>query len=367
MHRKLKIIAAICAFGTVIFAIGMTSDDREEKSRRSVDTTWSVQLNELNYLVMKASSINMIRGLHFNQEQTQRLLSLSVMMQELMDAPPVTGNACSGEVQEIRNAYLTLTDKLLQGDSIASDFKEELYRQRKKEADLIRFTLLGAQRPGYMGKGCIKCHCEPKNFPRGSAAEKDPAIVTAKVRQETDLAHVEGLLGKVATEKLWEIKDQVWLILNHGQQCVAADFRCCLLPTSNLLQDERIGQAASTDEWKKYLDDIRKLSNAEWEIYKPQFLDPIKEIIRATLPGIKTHEVEKRIAQVESIISTARKLGKMDYEIQKEAFCASIQYAISIDDLNGESFRSDDERKFIAAMFLLYYESDMIYKQMLEH
>ena len=350
---------------TTLTVWGMTHIREEKHCDPQKDTTWSVQLNELNYLVLKASSINLVRGMHFNQDQAGRLLVLSQMMKELMDAPPEAGEKCSGDVLAIRNVYRELTVRLASGDSLDESFKQQLYDLRKKEADLVKLSLLGAQRSGYSGKGCLKCHCEPSRFPTGTAAEKDPVAVTPKVRRDTDLAHVEGLLGKTATEKLWEIKDQVWLIVNYGQQCVAGDFRCCLLPAGALAEDDRIGQAANASDWGTYLDDIRKLSNKDWDIYKPQYLDPVREIVQSTLPGIKSAEVEKRIAKVEYIINTARGLGKMDYEIQKDDFCKSLQKAISIDDLNGESFRTDDDRKFIAAMYLLYYGSDQIYQQML--
>jgi hypothetical protein len=351
-----------------ILSIGLGSSWKENKNNTAFaeDTAWSVQLNELNFLVMKASSINLINGLHLNRTQAEKLKALSEKVAATLPAKPETYGKCYPEISRIRSQYIDLCARLEQGDSINEAFKNEIYNVRELEAKWVKNSLLGAQQAGYTGKACLKCHCLPDKFPAGKAAQRDPVPVTPAVRKETDAAHVEGLFGKEATLLVWELKEEVDQLLNNGQRCLVKEFRCCLIPSANLQEPERIGQASSNGDWQNFLAEARKLDDAQWEQYKPLFLDPIREGIRATLPGIRKNEIEQRIARIEEIVRTARGLDKMDYEIQKESLCEAIIQIMKVDQLNGEDKRSDEDRMFITAMFLLYFDSPHQYETILK-
>jgi len=61
------------------------------------------------------------------------------------------------------------------------------------------------------------------------------------------------------------------------------------------------------------------------------------------------------------MINDSRKMDEIDFELQKENLCVRLSEALKIDLLNGEATRQPDERKFIAAMFLLYPGNSAVY------
>jgi hypothetical protein len=342
-----------------------TNNNKPYYSSSINDTSWSVQLNELNYLVLKASSINLINGLHLSKKQASELKTLAEQIEVVLPPAPDIKNHCSNEIVEIRNVYINLVSLLIKRDTIPASFKEKVFEIRENESVIIKKTLLGAQKEGYHSEGCLKCHCTPSGFPSGNINQLETKPINDKVRKETDLAHVKGLFGEEGTLLLWEYKSTVDSILSNGQKYVLKDFRCCLLPSDLLKNPARIGQAAFSSEWIDYLTDIRTLSDDSWNSYKPLYLEPIKDVIKATLPGIRKNEIEKRLADVEAIIVEARQMNRMDFEIQKDQLSERLSKAISIDELNGEATRLPEDRQFIAAMFLLYFGSPQLYDKII--
>jgi hypothetical protein len=329
------------------------------------DTNWSVQLNEMNYLVLRASSINMIYGMHFSREQAEKLKALAEKLAKILPVAPDTHNKVYGGWQEVPGVYKNLVELLQRGDSIPQELKQHVLNVRELEANIIKHSLLGAQKADYTGEGCLKCHAAPEQFPYGDISKMETKTITAGMRREIDQAHVKGLFGEEGMLMLWRVKDTVWDILNNGQRYVIKDFRCCLIPSDLLSDPARIGQAAFTGEWGEYLESVRQLSDENWDIYKPLFLLPLEDIIRATLPGVQQKEVKSRIHKVESVLTATRKLSRLDFAIQKENKVDELRKAISIDALNGEAGRADDDRKFISAMFLLYFGSPQLYDRII--
>jgi hypothetical protein len=361
--RVILPIFFICVF--VSFFWQGTNNNTSYNPSPINDTSWSVQLNELNYLVLKASSINLINGLHLSKKQASELKILAEKIDAVLPPVPDTKNHCSTEIIEIRNVYINLISLLTRRDSISASFKEKIFEIRENESDVIKKTLLGAQKNGYHADGCLKCHCNQAGFPDGNINLMETKPIDYKVRKETDLAHVKGLFGEEGTLFLWEYKSTVDSILSNGQKYVLKDFRCCLLPSDLLKNPARIGQAAFSSEWIDYLTDIRTLSDDSWNSYKPLYLEPVKDVMKATLPGIRKNEIEKRLSDVEAIIIEARQLNRMDFEIQKDQLSERLSKAISIDELNGEATRLPEDRQFIAAMFLLYFGSTQLYDKII--
>jgi hypothetical protein len=323
--------------------------------------SWETELNEMNYLVLKASSINLIYGLHLNREQAAALKNLAERVAASLPAAPDTKGQCSEDVREIRNTYAELNSLLATGQSLTDGFQKKVFSLREKQADMIKRSLLGAQEAGYKGEDCLQCHCEPQHFPAGDIRGLNTKTITADLRKETDEAHVRGLFGDEATLLIWQLKDSVWNILSNGQRFVSKDYRCCLIPSDVIKDPSRIGQAAFEGGWLEYLRSIRELNEKDWNHYKFLFLFPVDELLRASLPGIRDKEVKKRIAGVESVITEARKLSRMEFDIQKETLCGQLAAATSIEALNGEMSRTEENRRFITAMFLLYFGSPELY------
>ncbi len=365
MNHRILILLILIASAITLASVRPPSEKQLRAGGSGADTSWEVQLNEMNHLVVKASSVNLIRGLHLSREQASQLKVHAASVAALLPPCPDSRGRCLRVFSLAREIYMALIDRLIRNDTLGNAFEQQVLEVRKQEAEVIRLSVIAAEQRHYQDRGCIKCHALPEHFPSGGTMKKEAPVVTASMRRETDLAHIEGLLGKEATQKLWDIKDDVYQILTRGQQCLTSGFRCCLLSPDGLKNPERIGQAASTDAWTAYLDAAYPLSDEDWKIYRSLYLDPVAEIIEASLPGIRKKEVERRTAKVEEIISLARGLSRMDYEIQREALAEALINAISVDALNGEEHRNEDERRFLAAMFLLYHGSENLYDQII--
>jgi hypothetical protein len=259
-----------------------------------------------------------------------------------------------------------LIDILLKQQPVSDSMKNAVNEMRVQEADLIKRTLLAADNPAYHGEGCLECHAPPALFPKGSIASKDTKPITAAYRKDIDLAHVKGLFGDEGTALVWDLKEAVDSILNNEQRYVFASFRCCLIPAQNSGDPGIIGQSFVTNEWIEYFKSIRELSDKKWLEYKDLFIIPLEDIVKAKLPGIKKKDIDKRIKNAEVVINECRKMDKIEFELQKENLCISLSKALNIDDLNGESSRAADERKFMAAMFLLFPGTSQMYARILQ-
>ncbi|MFA5195296.1 MAG: hypothetical protein WC401_05820, partial [Bacteroidales bacterium] len=80
----------------------------------------------------------------------------------------------------------------------------------------------------------------------------------------------------------------------------------------------------------------------------------LRDILEAKLPGIKKNDKKRMMHSAEAVITDARNMDEIDFELQKENLCVRLSEALNVDILNGEANRQSDERKFIAAMFLLF-------------
>ncbi len=328
---------------------------------------WEKQLNSLNYLVMKSSSINLIHGLYLSDDQINKLIPLAKQVEALnIDIPDKT-YYYSRELNNIGETYQKLISDLLQNSVVNESLKNEVYRARELESDIIKRSLLGTQLPGYKADGCLKCHATPDKFPTGSIAGKDTKPISSSDRKEIDLAHVKGFYGEEGTQLLWNLRDNVDEILTNEQKYIFKSFRCSLVPQEDVSNPGIFGQSFVTNEWIDYFRKARYLSDQEWQDYKNLFIIPLDDIIVSTLPGVKKKDKMKRIHDAELVLADSRKMDAIDFELQKENLCVRLSKALNIDLLNGEAFRSDDDRKFMAAMFLLFPESNSIYEQQIKN
>jgi hypothetical protein len=329
--------------------------------------SWSYQLNEMNYLVLKSSSINIIHGLHLTKAQAKELKSLAKQINKLNLPEFDTYGKTYPEFKNIRTTYVQLLEYLKKQEAIPDSLKDKFSRMRMLEADIVKKTIVGAQNNSYkMRNSCLKCHAPPNHFPSGNISEMQTNRISEKKRQEIDLAHVRGIFGEQGVKILWKKKDKVSKILTNGQKYMLKDFRCTFIPPEDLADPTNIGQAFEKNKWVNYLTEIRSLSDKNWKEYKQLYIIPIEDIIEATLPGIKRRYKKDIIADVEDIIEEARSMDKIDFELQKEMLCKKLKGAFNVDFLIGENNREKEERQFISAMFLLFPGSVDIYNQIIE-
>jgi hypothetical protein len=326
------------------------------------DDQWEKQLNEMNYLIILISSVNIINGLYFTKEQSTTLNKFSVEFNGSgLPGLDTTGNT-SADLVKVRRVYICLLDLLLKKETVPDSLKKQVYAARVSESEIITRSILGAQKRGNKDEGCLQCHCIPEYFPKGDISKKETKSISPEERAEIDKAHTVGLFGKEGMIKLWFMKEKTDSVLTDGQRYIMKNFRCCLVPPSGLSDPTNIGQTFVSNEWINYFRAIRKLSETEWEQYKDLFILPLDTLLKATLPGIQAKKLKEILANAESVVKNARSLDAIDFELQKEAICLKMKDALKTTPSVAESSQEADVRKFITAMFLLFPGSSELYE-----
>ncbi|MEI6124162.1 MAG: hypothetical protein WCQ95_11115 [Bacteroidota bacterium] len=362
MRNSIQVFLAIACIG--IASYFSASQQTKIKPNVRWGDTWENQLNSLNYLVMRSSSINLINGLNLTPEQIVGLQKLALQVDALHLQMPDYRVSSTSDFAQISTTFGLLIQKLLNKTMLTDTVKNQVNRIRESEVDLIKRSILAANQPGYTGEGCQQCHGEPRLFAKGSILAQDTPPISANDRKEIDLAHVKGLFGDEGTLLLWELKSAVDSLLTNEQRYVFGSFRCCLIPPEDVADPGIIGQSFVTNQWIEYFKEIRALGDADWLKYEDLYLIPLRDLVEAKLPGIKKKDKDAMIRKAEEVIDRARKMDKVDFQLQKENLCVELGTALNIDLLNGEASRTPDERKFMAAMFLLFPGSSEIYMQM---
>lgn len=325
------------------------------------DDGWEKQLKEMNYLIIKISSVNIINGLFFTKTQSEKLKELAVSFESGgIPSLDTLGNS-SDELVNIRRVYTRLLEKLLKKELISDSLKRQVNAARIKEAEIIKNSLLAAEEKGYSGTGCQQCHASPALFSNYIYLSLEPDFISPEKRAEVDKAHSLGLLGETGMIRLWSIKALADSILTDGQKYIMKNFRCCLIPPDDLSDPTNIGQAFVSSDWTNYFRATRKLSEPDWKKYNSLFILPLDTLLKATLPGINNSECKKRLAKAESIIVKARKMDEIDFELQKENLCLQMKETLQVTSLTGETTRESDTRQFVSAMLLLFSGSSKIY------
>ncbi len=361
--NSVKIFLLSCIF-LFLLASNNIYEINDHNHNLSNKNSWEYCLNEMNYLVLRTSSINIIQGLFLTPEQARQLKELAKKIESLnLSIPDTEGNTID-EFVKTRELFITIEKYLIQNKPISDSLKNEVFLTRKNETDIIKKTLIGADRRGLKGE-CMVCHAPPEYFSKGDVSKLETKKINEKKRKEIDVAHVKGIYNDEGIQMLWELKSEVDRILTNGQKYILNGFRCCLLPPDNLSDPSNIGQAFVTNEWINYFEEVRGASQEDWNNYKQLYFYPIEDIIEATLPGIKKKNKTEMMKQVEKIIESSRKMDKIDFELQKENICLSLQEALKVDFLIGETTRQKEDRQFIAAMFLLFPGSVDLYDEII--
>jgi len=354
-------------FLSVMILLSMiTGSSLPGKMNKAYYRSWEKQLNEMNYLIMRTSGVNIINGLALTRSQVKKLQTLEKEVQKTgPPIPDMKGNA-STDLVKIRTTYHKLIDYLVKKKPIPEKFKNRITMTRILESDIIKRSVLGAQKRGYSGKSCLKCHASPVDFPRGDITSMKTEHISDEQRRIIDRAHVDGMFGDRGVIKLWNLKSDVDEVLFSGQKYLLKNFKCCLIPPENLSNPTNIGQAFVTDQWLNYFKEARNVPDKEWPNVKQLFIIPIEDLIEATLPGISPGDKKKIIMGVEKIINDARKMDRIDFELQKKSLCLKLRDELNIDTIQRETSEQKDQRQFEAAMFLLFPGNGIFYRKLLK-
>lgn len=347
----------------IFFICVITAEDNAKKNREAL---WSNELNYLAYQVIKASSVNIIRGINLSLEQLEALHSLALEIAS--NVPPVLPSEQNvfNQAAEIKETYARLLTLLERDEKISPELTQKLLDIRRIETEIIKESLVADEIGGTKSMGCIACHALPDASIKGNADDYETRAVTKAQRARIDNAHIEGLFGKEGVLLLWKLKSKVDTILFGGQKYILKDFRCCLLPADDLADSANVGQAFVSDEWMHYFQEVREFPIEHWKDYRQLFLYPIEDFLRITLPGIRKKDRKAILKEAGAVIERARGMDDIDFELQKKKLCIDLKNAMNVDFLIGEDSRTKEQRQFIAAMYLLLPGVIPVYTQLIK-
>lgn len=362
--KSAYLICSLCIL-PVILMLAIIAQGNGAKKYSPYEKSWSKQLNEMNYLIMRTSSINIVNGLWLTEEQASKLQVLCKKIDKTNPPIPDMRGAASKDLIKVRQAYIKVIPYLIKRKKAPERLKNEMNTLRILEADIIKKSIAGSQMSRYQREGCLKCHASPKHFPKKHISKINLRKINAKERKAIDLAHVKGMFGHRGFYKLWELKSEVDAVLSSGQRYLLKNFNCCIFPPENLSNPTNIGQAFVSDQWIEYFRSIRKVPGSEWSNVKSLFIDPIDTLIEATLPGIQRREKKKMLAKVDALIEKSRKLDDIDFELKKEKLCEELKDALNINAVVRETVQQKEIRQFTASMFLLFPGNDEVYSEVI--
>ncbi len=339
----------------------------EQRSGSCDAITWEQELNKINWLVLKSSSLNVINGLYLNNYQVKDLLRLARQVESAQPSFSFPKECAWSELTEINMTYSNLLLYLKHNKPIPKELREQVNETRMAQSKLVKKTIISSQKPGYMANNCLQCHAMPHEFSREDMTMYEANPISEEERKNIDRVHIEGIFGLQGVKMLWTLKSEVNKILTNSQKYILRDFRCCLLPPDDPANAANIGQVFVTNRWNNYLMEIRSLTKDQWKDFRPLYLVPISDYIEATLPAIRQKDKKAMLDNISAVIEESRKLDMVDYELQKDSLCANLTNQLSVDHLTGGNERQDEERQFIAAMFLLFPGNSEIYEQVLRN
>ncbi|MDH3392762.1 MAG: hypothetical protein OEL66_02055 [Desulfobulbaceae bacterium] len=329
------------------------------------DDAWSKRLEELNYLVMKTSAVNIIYGLNLTQEQATRLRALAQQIDKVSPpAPQMTGKEHQ-ESAELRDSFAKLFEHILNGQPISDSLKKEINTKRLREVEIIKKSLVGAKGFTYSGKGCLACHAHPDKFPKGDLAKQNLARKTAAEQDKIDRAHIKGMFGNQGMLKLWEMKSEVDKVLTGTQKYMMRSTQCSLLPPDYLAHPTRIGQAVLTGNWYDFFVKIRAVPDDQWKTYRKLYTRyPFRDMLLAISPGIAPDLRDEIVAQMSDIAQQARNLDSIDYTLKRKELVKRINQEIERATARQvETSQQREARQFKSAMFLLFPGNNRIYNE----
>ncbi len=341
-------------FSIILFIVFSAFPDYKDVRNQNADSLWMQELDALNYLILKISSVNLLNGLFLSSEQAKKLRNLAIAIDTLDLKPPSLKQKISSEFNTIKSTFLTLLKQLKNWEIPSDSFALEVNKLRIYESAIIKKTLLGVQKNNYQGEGCLKCHAPPRYFPKGDITKIETNTINSELRKMIDYAHVEGIFKEQGIIILQELMYKVDKIISTGQKFICDSFRCCLIPPKELADPINIGQVLEGNKLTNYFTEVRSLSDNYWGEFKELYIIPFEDYVDATLPGIRSKDKNKILKKIELIIEKARKMDTIDFELQKESLNKKFQDVFKVDFLTGRSEQYDEERLFLRALFLLF-------------
>lgn len=309
--RPLTTIALLCVSFTV--------------PARPADTrgaSWTEQLEEMGYLMVYVSGINVIQGLNLTRDQAAGLRTLARRMEGVAPSVPSFAAKWPEGRSEIRDSFLELSRVLRARRPVDDALKQRIFRARSLESQLIRDSLR-YQPPRAGVLTCVACHAPP-----GARATTPlaPAALTelATKQRETERAHRQGLYGQRGSMALARLSRDVDAILTNAQEEILEDFSCCLIPPQGLSDPVRIGQAAGADHVVALLERVREMPAERWINAKPFILNRAVALERVKRPDLTKEQADRLSKRLAGRLEKARTLNDVDFGLHKAELAGAL-------------------------------------------
>jgi hypothetical protein len=295
------------------------------------EAPWEDQLLEMDYHIFSISGINAINGLNLSRDQIIQLKALAKKVELAGAKSPGMNQPLHPGFSGVRETYRELRKTVMQGKEISPDLKARVVQARVKEAQVIRASL-SSQPEGGSGLQCSRCHIAPDKFkgmettvPIENASFLGKKLNAGPEEKTAATAHFFGVLGPRGMATVSQLAPQVDAILSDGQKRIMQDFACCLIPPTELSDPVRAGQAEVSEGSLDLLRKVRKASDSEWTLARPNTINRLKGLYVAKDPGLKPQDVAAIEQKLSDIFDRARKMSDSEFEMNKEALCIELK------------------------------------------
>ena len=361
--------------------------------------TFHEQLNEMGYLILHLSSINLINGLNLTRDQAVKLRAMAQEVERSGIRPPQVRGEFGPELKQTLETYLETRDKLLRGEEIPRSLEIRVAQARIAESTFIRDTLLsspseadaanagtvgaaarasrfaskrGATRTGSAGAtmSCEQCHAPVSSAGNGGVTPKLGKVETGAGAQKLETyqqpqlrlamytAHQTGVFGMKGMMLVNQKSSAVLNVLTDAQRAVVGDFTCCLVPPKSMNDPVRVGQASSNEKEANWLRLARSTPDSRWPMVKEQTTQMMVKSLPFYRPGTTEKEMEARKSQFADALEKARKMSDTEFEMEKDKLCGELK-------LKQTPKTSDKGRSYQAASFLLLPGSAQAYDRVI--
>ena len=282
---------------------------------------WQQQLAYLQYLVLRTSNINLINGLGLSSRQKILLRDIARTFDEHVPIPKPNGRM-HGKFLPVTKIFEKVERRLLAGQSIPPELRKEVIKAREVEAKLIRQGL----RYLPTAPSCLRCHRSPdepnkaaEERPWDDRCRRSPTIVT-----DMDTLHNKAIVGYKGMMYLWAAAEEADKVLNKAQKKLIDEFDCCLLPIEDLDNPIRVGQIAANNEAIRALEKTRKVPGLLMFWAKKIVTKHMTSYAKMVNPGLTKEQGREMRRRVRSVLYKARRLSRVDFELQKHALAREL-------------------------------------------
>ena len=138
--------------------------------------------------------------------------------------------------------------------------------------------------------------------------------------------------------KFEEYQTQLRTVLSAEQVMVVESFKPCLIPSQDLNNPVRAGQADSSERSINWL---KRARSAPEHIWKTRGIDRIYHLVQMISKRkyrMSEEEIEAEVARIQAVIEKVRVMSDVDFELEKESLAKSIRPDMSKEnDLKNEA------------------------------